>query len=174
VGSNDIDRIHMLRQHFSELLKGKCFYITGRFSTQKTTLVQWIGLETFRRGYTAYYENMHNFIKNLVPMGFNDLDKHKEYYDKVLAVDILILDNVFDKMRTNIQSFQLPYIESTLRDRIEQKKKAVVFVTGLSVVKDPMFDSLENFVIKATREFSLILSDSTTGIPIDSIFDGKK
>ena len=116
---------------------------------------------------------MHNFITHLVPIGFNDLDKHKDYYDKVLAVDVLILDNVFDKMRTNIQNFQLPYIESTLRDRIEGKKKAVVFVTGLEISKELAISSLNSFIGKVTNSNELVLHDSTTAIKIDNIF-GKR
>lgn len=175
VGWGDTDKIHMLKQHLPDLIKGKCLYITGGFSTQKTTLAQWIGLETFRQGYTAYYENMHNFITQLVPVGFNDLDKHKAYYDKVLAADVLILDNVFEKARTNMQAFHIPYVESTLRDRIEQNHKAVVFVSSndLSNIKEENSKSLADFIKKVSFWFKITLTDSTTAIKIDNIFEKK-
>jgi DNA replication protein DnaC len=175
IGDRDSMKIHMIRQHLPELVKGMCLYISGGFSTQKTTLAQWIGLETFRRGHTAYYESMHNFITNLVPTGFNDLEKHKAYYDKVMAVDVLILDNVFEKARTNMQAFHIPYIESMLRDRIEQNHKSVIFVSSnnLESIKDENAQSLAAFIKKVSFSNKITLTDSTTGIKVDSIFEDK-
>lgn len=173
VGTNDLSKIEELMNWLHHSFhRDKSIYITGKPSTQKTTIAQWIGLELFRMGYKAYYESMHNFIVNLVPFGFNDLEKHKTYYNKIIAVDVLILDNVLEKAKTNIQNFHIPYIESALRDRIEQWQKSVIFVSAndLSVVKGDNLESLYSFIRKVTQATTITLTDSTTNINVDKIF----
>jgi hypothetical protein len=182
-GIKDKDEIQKLisyTEHYSDpLFRQTCVYIYGNPNTQKTTIAQWMGLEIFRRGFTAHYERMHNFVNKLVPVGFKDLEVHKKYYDKLMEVDCLILDDAFDKAKVGIQNFHIPYVESFLRDRIETANKGVIFVSSISIedIKANHFSqSMSDFVGKVTGKHNTLitLTDSTTAIKVTSIFEGMK
>lgn len=111
----------------------QCLYFYGPQATQKTTVAQWIGLEILKTRFAVYYERMQELIPGLIPINFDDAGRARLYSEKCLKTDLLIIDNAFEKNRCTIQSFQLPYIDSFLRERIEIQRKSTILISGLPV-----------------------------------------
>jgi len=179
-GSKDLKKLEILNKYVIEFSEGGnkelCIYLLGNSNTQKTTIAQWIGLTLIRNGFTCYYESMHNFITRLVPTDFNDPERFKIYHDKLLSCDLLIIDDAFDRWKSNISSFQLPYMEAFFRERIERHQKGILWVSCVSpydIKKYLSSESLQNFVVKIlTKSKGLVkLVDSMEHIDVSTIFD---
>jgi hypothetical protein len=161
----------------SEDFREASLYLYGTSRTQKTTIAQWVGLSMALKGYSVYYISMHNFITKLVPSEFKDIDKFKVFHDKMIGMDFLIIDDAFNDKQANIQPFQLPYIESFFRERMEISKKGIIFVSSVhpSKIKDTKFSSsLQDFIEKTLTKFDSLftMTDAVDMVDTKSIFGG--
>lgn len=137
----------------------RSFYFYGTWATQKTTVAQWVGMSFLKRGKTAHYESMQGLITNLVPATFEDSARAKVYSDKCLNVDVLIIDNAFEKGKCSIQAWQQPYMESFFRDRMEIKKKSIILVSSTNpndIEKNGFSASLQDFVKRHTETVNFL------------------
>lgn len=146
--------INKLQPFIDYVAPERSFYFYGRSATQKTTIAQWVGISFLKREKSAYYESLQGLITNLVPATFEDSARAKIYSDKCLYVDVLIIDNAFEKGKCSIQAWQQPYMESFFRDRMEIKKKSVILISSTSpneIEKNGFSSSLQDFVKRHTE-----------------------
>jgi DNA replication protein DnaC len=106
-------------------------YLWGKNGTQKTTLAQWVGLSLIRDEVSVKFTNMQQLTKLL--SDFND-DKDG-VIDDLKETDLIIIDESFSKEKVTLykSGFQLPFIEEFLKERIEWKKKSIIFISNVSV-----------------------------------------
>jgi len=152
-------------KHFKDI-KNISLYLWGTNGTQKTTLAQWVGLSILKQGYTVHFDSMQNIIKLL--HDFSQRTEKDELVKEFLSVDLLILDESFDKEKVSLwkSGFQLPYIESFLKERIESNKKATIFVSNVGVdaiVSQGFSKSIHNLIARNTGGTVLTFTDDYLG-----------
>lgn len=135
-------------------------YLYGAPGTQKTTFVQFMGLSLIRKGYKVFYTSLKVLSDYIVNPFSSDKDKdedRKQYLSRIEKSDCLILDDAFDKNISPVYSTgsQSPYIEGFLRERIENQKKGILFVSRNppnEIRKQGYSDSLQTFVERYTTK----------------------
>ncbi|HNQ19576.1 MAG TPA: ATP-binding protein [Bacteroidales bacterium] len=157
LSKNNVNNLIKFTNNFEkENFKSASLYMYGPNGTQKTTLVQWLGLSVLRKGYSVKYMLMQQLVKLI-----SDFVSVKEKEDKENAIeelqslDLLILDESFNKDKVTLYSsgFQIPYIETFLKERIEGRKKATIFVSNTSpenIIKHGFSESIQNLIIRNT------------------------
>lgn len=108
-------------------------YIYGPNGTQKTTVANWVGYEMLRNGKSVKYILMNDLIKMLQKAERDE--ELQEKIEKILNVDCLIIDEAFMKERVTIygSGYQLAFVDSFLRNRIQGKNKGIIFISNVSL-----------------------------------------
>lgn len=136
-----------------EKLAKACLYMFGPNGTQKTTLAKWAGLEFLKAGKSVYYTLMNDLLKLL-----QKADRDEEIQakiEKILDKDLLIIDESFMKERVLIykSQYQLSFLDSFLRNRIQTKGKGVMFISNISTseIDGSIFgDGIKDLVVRNT------------------------
>jgi DNA replication protein DnaC len=114
-------------------LAASSLYIYGPNGTQKTTLSMWMGYEFLRSGKKVKYILMNELIKLLMKA---DRDEEiQAQLEKISDVDLLIIDESFMKERVTLyrSGYQLSFLDTFLRNRMQTNKKGVVFISNISI-----------------------------------------
>lgn len=116
-----------------DLIKASVLYMYGPNGTQKTTLANYVGYSFIRAGKKVYYCLMNDLIK-LLQKAERD-EEAQALLDKISDVDLLIIDEAFDKKKVTLykSDWQLPFLDSFLRNRIQTKNKGVLFVSNVPI-----------------------------------------
>jgi DNA replication protein DnaC len=147
--SKNIDKLKQYINEFEETFKNIHLYIYGTNSTQKSTVLSWLGKEICKKGFSVYYCLMNNLLKDLCNEQFDE--KLKEKIDKYNDSDLLIVDESFDKMKNLIykSQYQISFLDQFLRNRIENNNKATIFISNIDINKmDDIFGNSIKFLIK--------------------------
>lgn len=133
---------------YFERFKGQIIYLHGPNGNQKTTVAKFAGVEIIKKGYKAYYILMQNLIKILTIL--EDREK-TEKMKPLLDSDLLIIDESFDKSKVTIykSQYQIPFLDSFLREFVDQYKKTILFVSNVppsKISKEDFGVSLYDFV----------------------------
>ena len=113
-------------------LASAVLYLYGTNGTQKTTIANWMGYQFLRANKTVRYILMNDLIKML-----QKADRDEEVQarlDKITDVDLLLIDEAFDKEKVTIyrSNFQIPFLDTFLRNRMQTKHKGIVFISNVS------------------------------------------
>ena len=156
-----------------ERIRESSLYLWGPNSTQKTHLVQWMGLTLLRKRYTVFYTSMHQLLKILTE--FHERVEKDEMVENLKKIDFLILDESFDKKKVSLfkTGFQIPFLEDFLKERMEANRKATVFVSNVSIfdiTKNEFSESIQNLIIRNTQPKGTILSFTDNYHAVNSDF----
>ena len=138
---------------FSEKFFDKTIYFYGDRGTQKTTVAYWIGKKLIRQGKDVKFVTMKKLVDDLSNLQFNpELNEKIEGYKKA---DLLIVDRAFDKDQVTVykSGYQLSFLDSFLRERIENSMRATIIISNNAVeeISDNKFNSdLEDLVKRST------------------------
>lgn len=137
-----------------KIMESASLYLYGPNGTQKTTVANWIGYECLRHNKTVKYILMNDLIK-LLQRADRDEDEQAKL-DKILEVDCLILDESLSKDKVTVykSNYQIPFLDSFLRNRIQGKNKGIIFIsnTSLDDIDEQVFGkSIKDLVIRNTR-----------------------
>jgi len=129
----NVKKVEKYIRHFAEDYRSTNLYFVGANHTQKSTLAKYVGSELIQRGFTAEFIVMNNLLNILMDEKFN-----KENTDKIKRcenADLLIIDEIFDPLKTTIykSNYQLPFLDTFLRNRFEKTKKANIFTANMSL-----------------------------------------
>ena len=134
-----VEKAKMYVEQFEERFCHNSLFFFGGMSTQKTTVAKWIGKKLLEKGLKVRYILMNELIKAYMNANFDD-PSQEENLDKQLVesfsfLDLLIVDECFSKDRNTIYKsrYQVPYIDSFLRNRLETKKLATIFISNESI-----------------------------------------
>lgn len=134
IGKDTNDNLPKIKKYideFKDRYQGKSLYIYGPYGTQKTTVVCWMAKRAIGIGISVTYDTMNNLVSKLVDKA--DFQK-KDSVDisQYENVDLLILDEAFDKnkMLWYASNYQMPFLDSFLRNRLEVENKSIVFVSN--------------------------------------------
>ena len=146
-----IPKMYKYIEKFDVRFADKIMYFTGVMGTQKTTVACWLAKELVKQGKTVQYTIMNDLIRLLQDKNFKD--ELIPQYERLLHCDFLIIDRAFDKEQVTLykSNYQLPFIDSFLRSRIEQYGKATVVISNSSVddiSKHGFSDDSQDFVYR--------------------------
>lgn len=111
-----------------------CFF-GSKTGVQKTTIASYIGRELLKKGKKVQFTLMNNLIKLLTEISSYKEDKEKnDKYQNILNCDFLIIDDCFDPKKVTMykSGYQLPFLDSFLRERLEVVRKATCFTSNFS------------------------------------------
>lgn len=154
-------------------------YFWGPQGTQKTTIASYLAWEVIglpREGsgpfgvpkvYRAAVVNAQTFLQTLSSFQSVDSEPASCYRRRLMDLDLLVLDDFFDKAKMTIYAsgFQLPFLDSFLRERLEGRRKAVIFTSNVppEQIDEKVFGvSLKDLVLRNTvaRKTVVAFSDN--------------
>jgi len=183
-GSRSLSQVRKLEvyvERFKEFEFSKSsLYLYGPYGTQKTHLAQWIGLSLLRKNFSVQYLPMQKLISDL-SSEFDSNEGKQETVENLLSVDCLILDECFSKTKVTLykSGYQLPFLETFLRERMEHRQKNIIFVSNTpieDIASQGFGDSIQNFVERnikprgAALEFVDVYRANNSDIDIDALF----
>lgn len=131
------DKVKKLKSYvlrFDEKFKHVHLYFwSSKNGTQKTTAASILAKELALSGYSSEFILMSDLSKLLTKEGFED-DANEEI-NRYLNTDFLIIDDAFDSKKVTVykSGYQIPFIDTFLRKRLETKRKATCFTSNVSL-----------------------------------------
>lgn len=131
------DREEKLKSYvsrFSEKFKHIHLYFwSSKNGTQKTTTASILAKELALSGFSVEFILMSDLSKLLTKESFEE-DANDEI-DKYLNTDFLVIDDAFDSKKITVykSGYQIPFIDTFLRKRLETKRKATCFTSNVSL-----------------------------------------
>ncbi len=116
---------------------------------QKSTLAKVICKELLKRGKSAYYILADDLIKRLIDAERDD--ELKAECKKLLSVDFLVIDEMdASKITTYKSGYQVAFITTFLKKRIETFRKSVLFCSNREIdnVGDFFGDALQDLLLR--------------------------
>lgn len=158
-GTKSIKDVQRLKKYVFEFptYKDAMVYMYGPNGTQKTYLGHWIGANVIHQGYSVRFILMQSLLLTIT--GFvKDEVKQQEKNAEIEAlkkVDLLIVDESFSRDKVTIydSGYQLPFLDSFLRERCDQDRKGIVFISNKppnEIEKQKFSVSIQDFVMRNT------------------------
>jgi len=129
-------------------------YFTGKVNTQKSTVARYIALSLLKKKFVVKYVLMDDLIKTLLNTSSHDPLK-KDIADKLINdykyADFLVLDESFDSERITLyqSGYQIPYLTTFLKERIEIVSKSTLFISNKpvsSIESEGFSEALESLI----------------------------
>ena len=157
-------------ENFKEY-QDKVLYLHGPNGTQKTSIVMWGGMELIKQGYKVQYILMYRLIE-LLTSNFDKQEESEKVLDVIRKSDLLIIDESFakDKVLLYKSGYQLSFIDSFLRSRIDVMRKGTVFVSNKKsneIEIEGFGKSLQDLIMRNTLETDLEFLDNHTANKIN-------
>jgi DNA replication protein DnaC len=143
------------------------YFWSTKNATQKTTTASIIAKELILQGLSVSFILFSDLATTLMKENF-----HEEVADSVqrlLKSDLLILDDAFDPSKVTLykSGYQIPLLDSFLRERLEQHQKATIFTANVSptgIIEDKFGKSLCNLIQRSVvgLEFRIVRRTSVT------------
>jgi len=121
---------------------------------------------------------MDKLIKGL-SSGFDSDPEIQEFKQNMLDVDVLILDESFarDKVTLYKSGYQLPYLDSFLRERCDSAKKGIIFISNTNpenIATEGFGVSIQDFIIRKTKPSNSIFKMNDVYMKLKTSFDADK
>lgn len=131
--NKNIDKIKKFIDNFDSKFYNVNLYFYGVQGTQKSTLSRYIAYELLKKKKSCYYILADVLLKDLL----TKLDKKENLeaqIDNILNCDLLIIDEISDDKVTIYQSdYQIPFLTSFLKLRLEKIKKSTIFISNYTI-----------------------------------------
>lgn len=153
-------------------------YMWGPNGTQKTFLAQWLGIEMLRNKRTVKFMLMNRLLQKL-SSNFDSDPELQAFRQELLDVDVLILDESFSKDKVTLYKggYQLPFLDSFLRERCDALKKGVIYISNNSpqdISEQGFGASIQDLVIRKTKPFNAVFEMKDVYMQLQSSFDISK
>jgi DNA replication protein DnaC len=146
-------------EKFDQVFYDKILYFAGKMGTQKTTIACWIAKELAQRGKKVNYIIMNDLIRLLQDKDFKQ--ELLPYANRLLITDFLIIDRAFDKEQVTLykSNYQLPFLDSFLRSRIEQHAKSTCIISNSemeSISEHGFSEDSQDFILRKVQQFQTL------------------
>jgi len=131
-----VDKLKMYVLNFDEKFKHIHLYFWGsKNGTQKTTTASILAKELALSGHSVEFILMSDLSKLLTKEGFEE--EANDEINRYLNTDFLIIDDAFDGKKITVykSGYQIPFIDTFLRKRLETKRKATCFTSNIPLSK---------------------------------------
>lgn len=151
--TKEVSNLVHFSNNFPTTMLNTHLYLWGPHKTQKTTLGNWLGISLVKRGYSVKMVLMNSLINDL-QTNYEDKKKTEEAWASYLKLDCLIIDESFDPHKVILykSGYQFPFIDSFLRERMEDKKKSTIFISNIqpNQIGKTYTPSIESLVLRNT------------------------
>jgi DNA replication protein DnaC len=108
------------------------YFWSNKNGTQKTTSASILAKELILKGFNVKFILMSELTKLLLKESFEEVD---EEINTLLNCDFLVIDDCFDPKKVTIykSGYQIPFLDTFLRNRLELKRKATCFTSNYSL-----------------------------------------
>ena len=156
--NNNINKLTMYINKFSKKFYNTILYLYGDIGTQKTTLVYWVARELILNNISVQYQLMNQLMIDLQEDRFNEEINNDKYYN----CDCLIIDRAFESEQLTLykSGYQIPFIDSFLRQRIDVKQKAIIFVSNVKyteISKHGFNRDIEDLITRKVKPYNMAL-----------------
>jgi DNA replication protein DnaC len=177
----EVNKLSLFINQFDDAkYNSSIIYMHGQPGTQKTHLAQWIGLELLRKKKKVYYTTMQHLVSSLSSEFDNNPEKIA-FKDKLMKVDCLIVDESFmkDKVTLYKSGYQLPFLESFIRERIDAYHKGIIFISNVhpdQIASQGFGEAIQDFIIrntvpkKAVLEFNDVYHSIKASFDVETLF----
>lgn len=158
VGKNSVADKNRLLNYIEQFKKNEkvrqlLVYLWGENGCQKSTLASYVGKQLISEGFSVRYVLMDKLVKTLQDDSFKP-GAHEEV-EKWMEADLLIVDESFDKSKMRLWSsgYQISFIDSFIRQRIQQENKGILFISNVKpeeIEKQGFSHSIQDFIIRET------------------------
>jgi len=160
VDSEPIKKIKKYISNFENTFYNKPLYVYGVAGTQKTTVCQYIGKELIRKKKTVKFTTMNKLIYLLTNEQFKE--EVKQEIEEIRQSDLIILDRSFDKEQVTVyqSGYQLAFLDSFLRERIEFLQKAIIIISNNAIEeisKNKFNKDIEDLIKRSTVPYGLAI-----------------
>jgi len=135
-------------------------FFSGVHGTQKSTLGRYIGRELIKQSLSVNYFLTDKLIKLLIKA---DRDPELErYVNEILDCDFLILDEMStDKVVLYESGWQIKFLLPFLKDRIEMKEKAVLFISNSSInnLGEAFSGAIQDLIYRSVIDKTMVFED---------------
>lgn len=160
-GSKDIpNAVLSFISRFKREMHDVNIYFYGIINTQKSTIARFIARELISKGLNIRYVLMDSLIKTLRAVDDHTASIRDAAIEKVSEyknADLLILDESFDSKRITLykSSYQIPFLTTFLKDRIEVSKKSTIFVSNVnprSIAEEGFTEALQSLILRESSK----------------------
>jgi DNA replication protein DnaC len=167
----NIEKLKSFIANFGTKHKHTHLYIySASNSTQKTTVSKIVAKELAIKGFSVMFINMDDLVKKLTQENFDD--SGDEILAKVRECEFLVIDDSFDpsKMTLYKSKYQLSFLDSFLRLRLETTKKSTCFTSN--TVPDKIGDVFDRHIeaLILRNAFPMHFKDSIHDFDLGSIW----
>jgi len=158
--NDNLKKVNKYINDFSSKFKNISLYFYGSGSVQKTTLMSYMGRELAYKGIKVYFILMDTLVKTLTDAQ-RDEEKEKIICN-IQKSELLLIDDCFDSKKVTLykSGWQLSFLDSFLRDRLEVSNKATIFTSNIplnSLVNQGFSQSIQDMMGRNVHE--MIFSD---------------
>lgn len=157
--------------NFEKFKYGTMVYVYGGSGTQKTSMVQYAGKVLLKKGYKVHYIKMNDLLTYLISNKENNYNPSENIENiqyelkRCNDCDLLIIDESFDPSKIFVykSGYQMPFLDSFLRNRFELNKKPIIFISEVKpsdIEKYGYSHSLKDFVERNTKTSFLEFRDN--------------
>lgn len=130
ISRGNLRKLHAYVEKFDDPeFSSALLYLQGQSGTQKTHVAKWLGGQVINSGKKVVFTTMIELVTDLMRAadGFEKKDKQEDKAP-VEYVDLVIIDDAFDKDRVNLwkSGYQLQFLDSFIRRRLSAGKGLVV------------------------------------------------
>lgn len=156
--------------------RDKSVYMHGPNGTQKTSIAMWGGLELIKQGWKVQYILMYRLIA-LLTSSFDKREEYEVILNKLKSADLLIIDEAFtkDKVLLYKSGYQLPFLDSFLRERIDVYRRGTLFISNKDsseISGEGFGKSLQDLIIRNTFQTDLEFLDNHRANDINNFTSG--
>jgi len=133
--NKNITKIKKFISEFDTKYKDTNLYFYGDYGTQKSTLSRYIIKELLLKNKNCYYILADDLIKLLLKA-----EREEDILEFILNlkkdIDFLVIDELSDDKVTIFQSgYQIPYLTTFLKGRLESSNKSTLFISNYNINK---------------------------------------
>lgn len=154
--ANNVGKLKLYVAQFEEKFRNLSLYLWSEVNgTQKTTVAKWILGQVIEKGFSARFVNMNELVEKLIKNYFDG--SYQDEIDHARDVDLLVVDDAFDSQKVNLwkSGYQLSYIDTFFRVRLEQHERATIFTANVdpSQIHDIYNQSIGNLILRNVVDF---------------------
>lgn len=158
--AENLEKIKKFINFFEEKYNNQHLYLYGPNHTQKTTIASYIGKKLIQKKYKVYLVILNDFIRSLTQRDF-EAEQHNYAIKKTVEADLLIVDDSFCTQKNTVYAsgYQIPFLDTFLRDRLEGKRKATIFTSNISRenIDENVFGmSIKSLIMRSTHPLHFV------------------
>lgn len=171
--SRNIPKLVQYAKEFDSKFRNVHLYLWSELnSTQKTTSIVTVGKELLEQGQTVQFILMDSLLKSLTQETFKD--QENPILGRCRTVDFLIIDDSFDPKKVTVykSGYQLSFLDSFLRERLEVRGMATAFTSNIPI--DKIGDTFGRSIMELIRRnvpCPMEFKDSISRIDVNDLFD---